>query len=237
MTKIIFDPATYQAERHTGSPMDLARRLEWRLQWEKAHVDNWRTSRHEGMQQTDVTELPVDSSEGGLRIKHGAFTQSQLASNKMSDVKGQGDSDQLYRYQSKLRYDSPNQKEARFTTAFTVIAPAGDEGTGRPFFVTPKTPPTVRVTPMPLNRRSQPAVVHIYQVDGTVEVALRNTGLKGKSGVTLLIGLKRDLASFGLRLTRLILNGELLWQTETQSPKGLARTDTDADDMPIDKIY
>ncbi|MES9990003.1 MAG: hypothetical protein AB2603_20045 [Candidatus Thiodiazotropha endolucinida] len=237
MTKITFDPATYQAERHAGSPMDLARRLEWRLQWEKAQVDNWRTSRHEGMQQADVTELPVESSKGSLRIKHEAFTQSQPTSNKMSDVKGQGNSDQLDRYQSKLRCDSPNQKEARFTTAYTVIAPAGGEGAGRPFFVTPKTPPTVRVTPMPFNRQSQPAVVHIYQADGTVEVALRNTGLTGKNGVTLMIGLKRDLASFGLRLTRLILNGELLWETETQSPKGLARTDTNADDKPIDKIY
>lgn len=237
MTKIAFDPSAYQAERHAGSPMDLARRLEWRLQWEKAQVENWQASHHNGVQQTGIAESPVDAVEGGLRDKHEVFTQSHLTSDKLPVVIEPGHSNQSDRQQSKLRYDSSSPKEARFTTVHAVIAPAGGEGAGRPFFITQQTSPTVQATPMPLSRQSQPAVVHIYQADGKVEVALRNTGLNGKDGVKLMTGLKRDLASLGLRLTRLILNGELLWHTETTPPKGLAPTDTDADDMPIDKIY
>lgn len=235
MTKIAFDPAAYQGEQHTNSPMDLARRLEWRLQWEKAQLDNWQTYRQADMQQLDNSRPPVEASEGGLKTTHEAFTQRPLASDQLPVVNETRRSGRLDMHQLKPTYDQSNPKEARSPTAYTVVAPPGGEGKGRTLFISQNTPQTGRAAPIPLSRQSPSSGVHIYQADGRVEVALRNTGLNGKNGITLMMGLKKDLASLGLRLTRLILNGELLLQTSTTTPKGLAFTDMD--EAPIDKIY
>ncbi|MCU7815181.1 MAG: hypothetical protein KZQ81_08225 [Candidatus Thiodiazotropha sp. (ex Rostrolucina anterorostrata)] len=235
MTKIAFDPAAYQSERHANSPMNLARRLEWRLQWEKAQLDNWQTYRQADMQQLDNNGPPVDAGEGSLKTMHEAFAQRPLASDQLPVVTETRRSDRLDTHQLKLTYDQSNPKEARSPTVYTGVAPPGGEGRGRTLFISPNTSQTGRAAPIPLSRQSQSSGVHIYQADGGVEVALRNTGLNGKDGVTLMMGLKRDLASLGLKLTRLILNGELLWQTTTTTPKDLAFIDMD--EAPIDKIY
>jgi hypothetical protein len=237
MTKIVSDPASYQVERHASSTLDQVRRLKWRLQWEKAQVENWQTSPRDGIQQAGATGSPVEMSEGRPSENHEAFALNYPASNKLPTLTEPGHSDQSDRQQPHLRYDSSGPKEAGSSTSYTAYASVGGEGVERPIFITSKTPPSVRATPLALNRQTQPAGVHVYQVDGKVEVALRNTGLNGKDGVTLMTELKSDLASLGLRLTRLTLNGELLWQTETTPPKGPASIDTDVDEIPIDKIY
>jgi hypothetical protein len=237
MTKIVYDPTAHQVERHAGNTMDLARRLEWRLQWEKAQVENWQTSHHQVLQQAEAAEPPPETSERGLKENYETFSQSRFASDKWSVITELRRFDQSAIYHSKLRYDSSGSKETRTQMVQTVIAPTGGEGVGRASFITAKTASTFRATPIPLCRQSQAAGVHVYQADGKVEVALRNTGLNGKDGVALMTGLKKDLASLGLRLTRLTLNGELLMQAETTPPKGLASIDRDADEMAIEKIY
>jgi hypothetical protein len=237
MSKLDFDPAAYQTERHANNPIGYAQRLEWRLQWEKAQIENWQTYRHGGGQQVEVAESLVKESEGGLNEKHQAPFQSRLMLNESSHSTEPGGSDQPYRVHSKIRYASSSPKEIKPATACTASLSMGSERVGRSVSTVPKSLSTIRTTPIPFNQQSQSTGVHIYQVDGKVEVALRNAGLNGKEGVTLISGLKRDLASLGLKLTRLILNGELLWQREATQPEGFVSTEMVTDEMPIDKIY
>lgn len=238
MTKIAFDPTANQADRHTSNTVDLARRLEWRLQWEKAQVESWQRSHHMGGQQTDTSKSSAEAGERCLKEQYAAFTPIDLASDRIpadtADIPG---TDRSGNYQAELVYESSLAKQSGKPSVHTVIVPADVKGAGQSLSIMTKTAQSARPMPMPANQQAKHAGVHIYQVDGKVEVALRNTGLNGQDGVMLMKELKSDLASLGLRLTRLILNGELLWQTETPPPKGLAFAETETDEAPIDEIY
>ncbi len=241
MIKIALDSAAHQTERHANSPLDLTRRLAWRLEWEKAQVDNWQASSHAsshaGGQQVDSTESSIATAEESLGERDEAFARTRPASDRFPVAMETGQIGGPDMHRSAQGCDSFGPTQARLSNGQTAIAPSGVESAVRPPLINPKTVQTVRAMPMPLNRPPLPAAVHIYQADGKVEVALRNTGLNAKDGLNLMTELKRDLASLGLRLARLTLNGELLWQTDTSMPNGLAFSDTDGDEAPIDKIY
>jgi hypothetical protein len=84
---------------------------------------------------------------------------------------------------------------------------------------------------LPNYRHSAHQCLHIYQQDGKVEVALRQSGLTAKQGTKLLHELRQDMAKLGLRLARVMLNGELFWQVpQRDHPRVTTNT-------PIDKIY
>ncbi|WP_316369619.1 hypothetical protein [Candidatus Thiodiazotropha sp. CDECU1] len=237
MSKIDFDASAYQAERAAGTSMDLARRLEWRQQWEKAQIENWQAGHHVRGRRAVGAGSSTEAGVAGLKETDETKTQTHPALEKSSMDTEPRRSNYAGRGQSRMMYDSSGPKEVKSATTYAPASPMVGGGKGHGLSVSAKSLPTVRTPPPPLVQQPHSTGIHIYQADGKVEVALRNTGINGRDGVMLMTGLKKDLASLGLRLTRLILNGELLWQSEAATPRGSVSADTDADETPIDKIY
>lgn len=232
MTKVVLDILPDRGARSAIGPADLARRFEWRLQWEKSQLKDWQAYRQVGVQRTPGEGPQTERSESGDEAIPGIASQPCLRSDQLFDVTESGPSHGLEKPQRRLCIEPlPKNNSIPERNSITVA----EATTLRSVSVSPRTVRSVRATPMPLSRQAQFPGMHIYQMDGKVEVALRNAGLRGKEGEKLIAGLRRDLASLGLRLARLTLNGELLWQSDsTATQDGSA---TEAQHGPIDRTY
>jgi hypothetical protein len=235
MTKVDFDMPSQQGERCAIAPADLARRFEWRLQREKSQLEQWQVRRQVSGHKMDLVGPETERSEGGEKIAGETRTQPELHTAQLFDIRLSGPS----HTSGPSRGDRANPLSLDCKAGLDNIAgynaPAMGDTSIRAIQTSAKTLQQGRIMPMPFSRQTYSANMHIYQMDGKVEVALRNTGLKGRSGEKLIAGLKRNLASLGLVLTRLTLNGELIWQSDTNA--SCCDAPYKANDAPIDRIY
>jgi hypothetical protein len=234
MTKISIDPMLIQGERHTSGSIDLARRFEWRLQWEKSQLEHWQSYQQVCNQQGEQNK---PQSENHISNDH---TVEQLSSRPLrADDRISGHIELKQSHQLKALQHQPANGSAmgmggNSTTNLSAAIPSNSvDRAQQAISNSPKT--MQQVHNMSMSRQQVTPNMHIYQMDGSVEIALRNTGMNSKEGIKLMTGLRRDLISLGLRLTRLTLNGELFWQSESISPNhGVPSV---MDEAPIDKIY
>ncbi len=235
MTKIVTDSSLLPTDRQTTASVDQARRFAWRLQWEKAQWEHRQTC--------------DPGSGGGRDAGPGHCCEENETPLKTSGVQSGRVVETLNQGNEILR--SPHRSESSpLSDRAGVLVRTGTEPRPTPMIHSVSrseaTRPDSTVRSQQEAQRSQTRLAqpsrwtdypsaHVYQSDGKVEVALRRTGLQANEGVKLIMGLQRDLASLGLRLTRLTLNGELLWQSQT--PLGNRGGSMATDDTPIDKIY
>jgi hypothetical protein len=231
MTKILVETLP---ERHAAGPIDLARRFEWRLQWEKAQLENWQTYQQCGEQHSNDRSLG-NASGKNLNELSERLSQPGLSTGKLAGQSETGRSHLEQTHPENLRFKpiaipskSPIGKQS-------TIAYSYSDGMRSTFSTSPRAVHNVRVTPVPFTQEIPSQAAHIYQLDGKVEVALRSAGMDEKCGAKLMAGLKKNLASLGLKLTRLILNGELFWASE--SALSISKSKLDRNETSIDKIY
>ncbi|MEJ2610283.1 MAG: hypothetical protein P8179_09380 [Candidatus Thiodiazotropha sp.] len=238
MTKISIDQVPLQQQKQNSGSADLARRFEWRLQWEKSQLEERQAYQQVGLQKEGrsiesaiAEQNPVGAEAEVLETQ---FLPFYLPESVSGDNTGSG---QEQRFSSTCQINSGSSiiRETGSAAVLAAITPTRNDGLKLAVSTIPKTTQSVRAIPAALSSSSTSPGVHVYQTDGIVEVALRSVGLNGKDGVKLMSNLKKDLASLGLMLARLTLNGELVWQSDlTESHKG---TSSETEEPPIDKIY
>lgn len=234
MTKIVFETAPYQSERQAAGLIDLAQRFEWRLQWEKSQLENWQAYQSSSEQHIDAKSSVKASGEGEKEINE-LLSKPQSSADKLTNASETRRSHLMETHSGKLRFERPTLPPKSFTSAQSTFAPTKSDGARNTFCASPRAVQSGRATQLPLIRHIPSQTLHVYQMDGKVEVALRCIGLNEKSGMKLMAGLKKDLASLGLKLTRLILNGEMFWRSEPSI--SINKAISDRDEYPIDKIY
>ena len=237
MTKISIDSASWQQERQSRGLSDLARRFEWRLQWEKNQFENRQV----------YTQAKV--SESGL----GSTLSENIVQQDVTMKDAQIDQYFISNDHSTAKVDIAQQQEC-FTAASStkyVRAAVGAKSTVNMLTAIAPTAVNNMTNFSATNQhevsqfcQNRPSVVtacaltpgvHIYKVNNSVEIAFRSSNFTQKDGLKIIDRLKKDLFSLGLSLTRLTLNGELFWQSQSNESQTEDISSTDSDSL--EKIY
>ncbi len=235
MTRIVSDAPHLPGEQQTTASVDQARRFAWRLQWEKAQLEHNQAQRQSELPDSGTGKISTQPPEMHDRVLDRAWDQSGLPGEEPLGDEVWHSPQSSGSPQQQAGMDRLVQPTQELQAHSSVAAAQNNEGARRDASPIQRAAQAPRPQPSPASRQSAYPSAHVYQSDGEVEVALRNAGLSGNDGVKLLIGLQRDLATHGLKLARLTLNGEMFWPSEPDAqPSGL-RAGTD--DAPIDKIY
>ncbi|MET0119606.1 MAG: hypothetical protein ABW124_01060 [Candidatus Thiodiazotropha sp. 6PLUC9] len=217
MTKILANHVSQQQEQQLSGSADLARRFEWRLQWEKSQLEN-RPEYHQAKVVSD--KLSTDSSNQGQnkrsaeRLQESQFktflipSDVSLENNKLSQIQ------RISTTSGVVKGDGPITKDFGIANMLAATFPNSSYSSQLNSSVQQKSTQYVRTMPTVVSAQQLSPGMHIYQSEGTVEVAFRSTRLNEKEGMKLIAALKKDLASLGLVLSRLTLNGELVWHSE-----------------------
>jgi hypothetical protein len=214
--------------------IDLAQRFEWRLRWEQSQLESWQAYQQNRVQHGDNRSSPT-RTEDSHKQHNKSPSQSQLSVDKQTDNGVTRLSDLSLPQQKNLNFNPSPFSQQRHNMTPSCMSSVWCDGVRSAISTAQKVTQNVRATPVQFARDMPSQSLHVYQIDGNVEVTLRCIGLDEKSGVKLMAGLRKDLASLGLRLTRLILNGDLFWTAEPGFvDSGLH---DDGNEAPIDKIY
>lgn len=218
-------------EFNSASSFDLARRFEWRLQWEKTQLENWQSYQSPD-QPTNSSKANETGRVSRTDINTFSYTSSgESDSNKMS---------QKYTTETIIANSSENKSVTNRVHANSknnfVVNNSSETLLKRTTAISKQTttPPTFSGTYLQYKKPNS-MNMHIYQYEGGVEIALRDKEIKNKKGIELIENLKNDLAKLGLNLTKLKLNGEVIVNTNyrvTSEPV----VDC-ADDAPINRTY
>jgi hypothetical protein len=233
MTKVLSDLPTVFAQKQSTASLDIARRFEWRLQWEKSHLQDWQSFQQDSTQANNIDGSP--NSEQVTQNLIGSFDETQSIQNVKSTI-------------YKLDLKEINQDRTFRNQHIKLMSTIINNNTTNMNFVT-TTPPQSNDLHLKVNiqkglqysrllnqsKYQSQNNLHIYQSEGRVEVAFRSAGISNKEGLNILLGLRKDLASLGLKLTRLSLNGELFWGSET--PTETDRVYSSSDESQLKKIY
>ncbi|HHJ13930.1 MAG TPA: hypothetical protein ENJ79_06065 [Gammaproteobacteria bacterium] len=241
MTKITSDILMRRAPDTTQvNAIDLARRFEWRMSWEKSQLD--RASQNAAGDGVNHAGRPAAQESGNSAQP----PPPQLASRPVTgETAGQ---------------TAPRDGVAP-ASADTVAVRASDGV--RPLGLAPLAPPldnpaaagAVQIRPAGAGRYVVPAApgsgprfmlsrnrtdarpqVQVYLNGNEVEVSLRQSGYAPNEGARVLASLRRPLLALGVDLARLTVNGELVWLKRAAQGSGADRP-PGASEHRIDRSY
>ncbi|MES9851130.1 MAG: hypothetical protein ABW170_04780 [Candidatus Thiodiazotropha sp. L084R] len=240
MTKILVNHSPQQQEKQPSGSADLARRFEWRLQWEKSQLENRQAYHKVEVPKERINTEPLNkgqinrSTEGQQQAQYkNNLSLSEVSSKNVESVQAQ----RISTVNTVAKGSGSITKDTGIANMSAAILPNGSQSILLSEPIQQKTAQYVRAMSMPSNLSTQQLTpgLHIYQSEGTVEVAFRSTRLNEKEGLKLIAALKKDLASLGLMLSRLTLNGETVWQSELNEISNGAMSCSD--EAPVDKTY
>lgn len=224
MTRILPDSAGVAREPRHGVAADLAQRFEWRLRFEKAQIEQReRLARAAGGEARAGVRAPVAETAAAQRspVADPAEFPEGVRAETPAPV---ADDEQV-------RQDVPPRSPVPGTTGTTVPVQGAAAGNTDVRAAPPASrsdaPAAPRPARAPLPAERPALALHVYRAGETVEVALRDPGFVPGAGARLLGDLRRTLASLGLRLAKLTVNGQRLQRPDASG----------AGDAPIDRIY
>lgn len=239
MTKIVFEGSINGGSLASKQvkAIDLARRFEWRLSWEKSHLD--RQSITNVASQFDHPETSASRLQAKLVRSNevnfsGVVHNISLPAQKQSDSNGIGQQPSIGLTHAKNKISQRHAVQTRMLNVFTGV-PLNELSNNASIPLSAnKLKSSTNIARMLIHQypiqKFKP--MHIYITDRGVQISMRDfgAGLSKQEGMMLIFQLRRTLTSLGMSLARLVVNGELIWAKRSPHIKGHSADDHSAID-------
>ncbi len=233
MTKIInTDILKHTSDSIQVNSMDLAKRFEWRLNWEKSQLEQQTQKTPENKVLDGNQNRIVRSGASAVDRQSLRFQDTVVQLGKQVDIKPFAAAEV-----QQLEIAS-QQQTVREGAQLNKLFNIGDVQ-ARPLSVklaVPGAPESIQRFVRPQPKADTRPAIHIYENEGEIEVSLRQSGASTPRGLEILAELRRPLRALGLNLARLTVNGDLIWQKKINIKPAETASQADSDRL-IDRNY
>jgi hypothetical protein len=176
MTKIASEMAPYQGGQQAPSAIDLARRFEWRLQWEKSQLENWQAycCQHNEKFNSDrsTSYLSADNNEEVSEHQ----PEAEIKTEKLSDMNETSHTSLTSIPIEKIWIERFTAQPEYSSSARLLVTSAHSSGVRFSVSSSLAVEQTARSAAQIFSRQIPVKPIHVYERDGNVEVALRSAG-------------------------------------------------------------